>query len=64
MPKVSIVRVEGRGREQIQMGVRRAVELAGGFAGRIRPGMLVMVKPNMVAPPPSAEAGARRWRWG
>lgn len=58
MPKVSMVKVAGRDRDQVLAGVRRAVELAGGLADRIRPGMLVMVKPNLVAPPPSAEAGA------
>jgi uncharacterized protein (DUF362 family) len=58
MATVSIVRVEGRKREQVAAGVRRAVSLAGGLADVIRPGMLVIVKPNMVAPPPSADAGA------
>jgi uncharacterized protein (DUF362 family) len=58
MAKVSIVRVAGRDREQIAVGVRRAVEMAGGLADRIRPGMRVMIKPNLVAPPPSAESGA------
>ena len=58
MVKVSIVRVGRRDREQVAAGVRRAVTLAGGFADCIRPGMLVLVKPNMVAPPPSADAGA------
>jgi uncharacterized protein (DUF362 family) len=32
--------------------------MAGGMVDLIRPGMRVMIKPNMVAPPPSAEAGA------
>ncbi len=58
MAKVSIVKVAGRDREQIATGVRRAVEMAGGLADRIRPGMRVMIKPNLVAPPPSAESGA------
>jgi uncharacterized protein (DUF362 family) len=58
MTKVSIVKVSGRDRERIAVGVRRAVEMAGGLAGRIRPGMRVMIKPNLVAPPPSAESGA------
>lgn len=58
MTTVSIVRVEGRDRERVIAGVRRAVRLAGGLGGRIRPGMLVLVKPNMVGPPASAEAGA------
>jgi len=58
MTKVSIVKVAGRDRERIGVGVRRAVEMAGGLADRIRPGMRVMIKPNLVAPPPSAESGA------
>jgi uncharacterized protein (DUF362 family) len=58
MPRVSIVRVNHREPEQVQAAVRHAVDLAGGFADVIRPGMLVLVKPNMVAPPSSAEAGA------
>jgi len=58
MTKVSIVKVAGRDQERIAVGVRRAVEIAGGLAGRIRPGMRVMIKPNLVAPPPSAESGA------
>jgi uncharacterized protein (DUF362 family) len=58
MTKVSIVKVAGRDRERIAVGVRRAVEMAGGLAKRIRPGMRVMIKPNLVAPPPSAESGA------
>jgi uncharacterized protein (DUF362 family) len=58
MPRVSIVRVDRQDPDQVRAGVRRAVELAGGFADAIRPGMLVLVKPNLVAPPPSAQAGA------
>jgi uncharacterized protein (DUF362 family) len=58
MPKVSIVRVAGRDRAQALSAVRRAVEMAGGFAGVIRSGMRVIVKPNMIAPPATAEAGA------
>ena len=59
MTKVSIVRVDRPwGRDQVAAGVRQAVSMAGGLADVVRPGMLVMVKPNMVAPPASAEAGA------
>ena len=58
MTKVSVVRADGRSRELVADAVRRAVDMAGGFADLIRPGMLVLVKPNMVAPPASAEAGA------
>jgi uncharacterized protein (DUF362 family) len=58
MSRVSIVRVGGRDRARVALGVRRAIELAGGMGDLIRPGMQVMIKPNMVAPPPSAECGA------
>ncbi|MGD0266759.1 MAG: DUF362 domain-containing protein [Candidatus Methylomirabilota bacterium] len=58
MTRVSVVKVAGRDRAQVAAGVRQAVENAGGLADLIRPGMRVMIKPNMVAPPTSAEAGA------
>ncbi len=59
MTAVSIVRVgKPRGYDQVLAAVRQAVEMAGGFADVIRPGMRVMIKPNLVAPPTSAEAGA------
>ena len=58
MARVSIVRVNHREPEQVLAAVRHAVELAGGFTDVVRPGMLVLVKPNLVAPPASAEAGA------
>lgn len=58
MTTVSIVRVAGKDRTQVTAGVRRAIEMAGGMADVIHPGMRVMIKPNMVAPPPSAEVGA------
>lgn len=58
MTRVSIVKVGGRARDQVAAAVRRAVSMAGGLAGVVHPGMLVMVKPNLVAPPPSANAGA------
>jgi uncharacterized protein (DUF362 family) len=58
MARVSIVRVGRREPEQVLAAVRQAIELAGGFSDVIRPGMLVLVKPNMLAPPSSAEAGA------
>ena len=58
MTKVSIVKVAGRDRAQVAAGVRQAIEMAGGVNDLIRPGMRVMIKPNMVAQPPSAEVGA------
>jgi uncharacterized protein (DUF362 family) len=35
---------------QIEAMVRRAIQLAGGFEGRIHPGNLVLIKPNVVEP--------------
>lgn len=58
MTRVSIVKVAGRDRAQVAAGVRQAIQLAGGMSDQIRPGMRVMIKPNMVAPPTSADAGA------
>jgi uncharacterized protein (DUF362 family) len=58
MSRESILRIDGRDPGQVLAGVRRAVQMAGGFADVIRPGMRAMVKPNLVAPPSSAEAGA------
>jgi uncharacterized protein (DUF362 family) len=58
MTRVSVVKVAGRDRGQVTAGVRQAIEMAGGMNDLIRSGMRVMIKPNMVAPPTSAEAGA------
>jgi uncharacterized protein (DUF362 family) len=58
MTKVSIVKVAGRDRAHVAAGVRQAIQMSGGMADLIRPGMRVMIKPNMVAPPSSADAGA------
>ncbi len=58
MTRVSIVRAGGRDRGQVAAAVRRAVSLTGGLAGVVRSGMLVIVKPNLVAAPASVEAGA------
>ena len=58
MVTVSIVKVAGQDRGRITAGVRRAIELAGGLGGLIHAGMRVMIKPNMVAPPPSPACGA------
>jgi uncharacterized protein (DUF362 family) len=58
MSRVSIVKVAGRDRAGVAAGVRKAMADAGGLAEVVRPGMRVMIKPNMVAPPPTAESGA------
>jgi uncharacterized protein (DUF362 family) len=55
---VSIVKVAGRDRARVAAAVRKAMADAGGLVEVIRPGMRVMIKPNMVAPPPTADSGA------
>jgi uncharacterized protein (DUF362 family) len=58
MSTVAIVRVSARDAAGVPAGVRQAVELAGGLPAQVRPGSRVLIKPNLVAPPPSAESGA------
>ncbi|MFB3817096.1 MAG: DUF362 domain-containing protein [Candidatus Methylomirabilales bacterium] len=58
MPSVSIVRVAERDAAGVAAGVRQAIALAGGLADLVRPGMRVMIKPNLVAPPPAPDSGA------
>jgi len=44
--------------QEVSVAVRRAVELAGGLGEVVSKGALILIKPNLVAVPPSAEAGA------
>ncbi len=44
--------------QQVEEAVRRAMELAGGLKGIVAAGSLVLIKPNLVAVPPSPDAGA------
>lgn len=56
---ISIVRTPQRpGRESIAAAVRRAVVLAGGLPEEVRPGAVVLLKPNLVEVPYSRESGA------
>lgn len=56
---VSIVKTGLRpGDEEVWASVRKAVELVGGLEGVVSGGDLVLIKPNLVAPPPSPDAGA------
>ena len=57
-PRVAIARAEGPEYERVSAAVRQAVNLAGGLTQVIKPGDKVMIKPNLVAVPPSAESGA------
>ena len=44
--------------DAIARAVRTAVELSGGLGGVVRPGDIVIIKPNLVAMPPGREVGA------
>lgn len=56
---ISIVRTGDRpDADQVARAVREAISLAGGLGGLVSSGDLVLIKPNLVAPPPSAESGA------
>lgn len=50
MSEVSIAKVEGK---RVEDAVRRAIELADGFASSIPVGSIVLIKPNVVGPYPS-----------
>ncbi|HHW73754.1 MAG TPA: DUF362 domain-containing protein [Firmicutes bacterium] len=58
-PLISITRTPPRpGREAIAAAVRRAVTLAGGLPEAVRPGAVVLLKPNLVEIPYTRESGA------
>ena len=48
MDKVSIVKTLNYDMAEVERGVRAAVDLAGGMAAFVKPGQLVLVKPNML----------------
>lgn len=57
--RVSIVRAEApRDRAAVGRAVREAVELAGGLEGVVSRGDRVLLKPNLVATPPTPTSGA------
>jgi len=59
---VSIVRTSGQSPPDIERGVREAIALAGGWEKVVRPRDLVLIKPNLVAPPSDRLNGAvTRW---
>jgi len=58
MSRVSIVKAKGRDQAGVSASVQAAIRMAGGLPEAIRPGMRVVIKPNMVAPPPGPECGA------
>jgi len=58
-PTVAIAKTGDRPNpDQVGVAVRQAVALAGGLEGVVSRGDLVLIKPNLVATPPSADAGA------
>lgn len=60
--KVSIVKT-GKNPDYpaVMAAVREALELVGGIKDIIKPGQLVMIKPNLVASPGTKESGACTW---
>ena len=63
--KVSIVKTDLYDAEKIAESVRKSVELIGGMASIVKPGMKVLLKPNLVAVPQDRLGGAvTRWEVG
>lgn len=56
MPKVSIARCEDYERAKVSGAVRRAVDLVGGIESFVRPGMKVLLKPNLLSARPPEDA--------
>ena len=54
---VSIVRTGESTSQEVAAAVREAVALAGGLGEKIKRGALVLLKPNVVAPPPGLHSG-------
>ncbi len=54
---VSIVRTGESERAEVAAAVRKAVEMAGGFGDKIKPGALVLLKPNVVCKPTGLRTG-------
>ena len=54
---VSIARSDRRDPAEIDRSVRQAIDLAGGLGDIVKPGSLVLIKPNLVVVPPGRDAG-------
>jgi uncharacterized protein (DUF362 family)/Pyruvate/2-oxoacid:ferredoxin oxidoreductase delta subunit len=52
MTKVSIIHCETYDREKVMDAVRRSVDLIGGMGSLVKPGMKVLVKPNLLSARP------------
>ena len=53
---VAIVRCDDYDESRVLIAVRRALDLIGGIAGFVRPGELILVKPNLLAGDPAEHA--------
>ena len=55
---VSIVKTTGNTERDIDVAVRKSLELIGGLTDTVKPGNLVLIKPNLVAPGKERLSGA------
>ncbi len=58
MSTVSIVKTKGNEEKDIDVAVRESIQLIGGLEDIIKPGNLVLIKPNLVAPGTERLSGA------
>lgn len=58
MSTVSIVKTDGNAEKDIDVSVRKALQLIGGLEDIIKPGYKVLIKPNLVAPAKERLSGA------
>lgn len=58
MSTVSIVKTKGNTEQDIDIAVRKSLELIGGIDDIIKPGLKVLIKPNLVAPAKERLSGA------
>lgn len=58
MSTVSIIKTNGNTEKDIDIAVRKSIELIGGLEDIIKPGNLVLIKPNLVAPGTHRLSGA------
>ncbi|MCC9294907.1 DUF362 domain-containing protein [Clostridium sp. WLY-B-L2] len=58
MSTVSIVKTNGNAEKDIDAAVRKSVEMIGGLKDIIRPGNIVLINPNLVAPGKDRLSGA------
>ncbi len=56
MSKVALIRCEGYEGDLVFDAVKRAVDLIGGISSFVKPGMKVLLKPNLLSPRPPEDA--------